>query len=120
MTGEAHDRLAGLDPARLAMLAEQGKVTAGEPSKPERPADQHPELPAGYVKQAVGLGYFVKSRSADGVWWLVVGRTCSCPAGRALTVSCWHRRQVEDFCRKVDADLARPAGKPAPASFFVG
>lgn len=118
MSGEAADRLAGLDPVRLARLAEE-KVTAGEPSKPKRPADQHPELPAGYVKQAEGLGYFVKSRSDHGAWWLVVGRTCSCPAGRAGRESCWHRRQVEAFCRAVDAELARPAGKPAPAGFFV-
>lgn len=119
MTGEAHDRLAGLDPVRLAKLAEQSKVRAGEPAA--RPASERPapELPAGYVKQAVGLGYFVKSRSDEGAWWLVHGSTCSCPAGRSGTPSCWHRRQVEQFCRQVDAELARPAAPAAPASFFV-
>lgn len=151
---DAADRLAGLDPDRLATLADArcggcgwAVNTAGrrpEPPeanvgpwwcqpcggpcprkpltarpRPERPADQHPDLPVGYVKQAVGLGYFVKSRSTEGAWWLVVGRTCSCPAGQAGRLSCWHRRQVEQFCRELDRSMARPAGKPAPAGFFV-
>lgn len=114
---DAHDLLAGLDSARLAQLAEREQR---QPARP-RPADQHPDLPVGFVKQAQGLGYFVKSRSTEGAWWLVAGRTCSCPAGQAGRERCWHRSQVEAFCRKLDAELDadRPPAKPAPASWFV-
>lgn len=84
---------------------------------PARSADQHPDLPAGYVRQAPGLGYFVKSRTSEGVWWLVAGNTCSCHAGRAER-HCWHLTQVEAFCRALNVKHARPAA-PANISALV-
>lgn len=117
---DAHDRLAGLDSDRLARLAEVNKVAAYEPAPLERPADA-PQHPAGFVTHAPGCGYFVQSRTTEGVWYLVHGATCSCRAGQTGALSCWHRRQVEAFCRRLDDELnaKRAPRKSAPAAFFV-
>lgn len=82
------------------------------PERKARPADQHPELPVGFVKEAPGLGYFVKSRSTEGAWWLIAGRTCSCPAGRAGRERCWHRSQVAAFVAKINEAHKRPTAPP--------
>lgn len=51
------------------------------------------ERPAGYVVKVPGLGYYVRSRTVDGGWWLVVGPDCSCPATRR----CWHVQQTVEY-----------------------
>ena len=55
----------------------------------------------GYVAPAANVGYFVKSRTTDGAWWLVSADGCTCPA---RTRSCWHIGRVLE---KVRADEAR-------------
>jgi hypothetical protein len=104
---DAHDRLAGLDSTRLARLAEANKVAAYEPAPLERPADA-PKLPAGYVTHAAGVGYFVQSRTTEGVWYLVHGATCSCAAGQSGHERCWHRAQVAAFVSRLNREQARP------------
>jgi hypothetical protein len=69
-------------------------------------------LPAGTVRQAQAGGYFVASRSTPGAWWLVAGRSCSCPAGQAGAERCVHRRQVAAFVAAIDADHRRPTAPP--------
>lgn len=77
------------------------------------------DRPAGYVIEGKFGGYFVRSRTQDGVWWLISGTGCSCPAGRAGREVCWHRTQVARFCRELNEKHARPVAPAAPASFFV-
>lgn len=64
----------------------------------------------GEVRQLLGGGYVVASKSVPGAWRLVFGNTCTCPAGKART--CRHRRLVAEFCREQDRQHARPT---APA-----
>lgn len=69
------------------------------------------------VRQLVGGGYVVQSRTTPGAWWLVevhhtvrqAPATCTCPAEVAR---CHHVRQVENYCRLTDAMHARST--PAP------
>lgn len=98
---DAADRLAGLDPERLAQLAETDE------RQPDAPSFQ-----PGHVLEAKTGGYLVLSRSAPGCWWLVSGRSCSCPAGRAGRERCWHRTQVAAFCAKLSEKYKRPTAPP--------
>lgn len=75
-----------------------------------------PVLPAGYVTHAP-VGYFVQSRTTEGVWYLVHGDTCSCRAGQDGH-RCWHLRQVEAFCRELNRKHARPVA-PVNVSALV-
>lgn len=70
--------------------------------------DEAPDFGAGYVIKGQIGGYFVQSRTTSGVWYLVSGRTCSCKAGRAGRVSCFHRQQVEKFVAKLNEKMKRP------------
>lgn len=81
-------------------------------------AAKTPAYQAGHVLEARTGGYLVKSRSTEGAWWLVFGSTCSCPAGQKGMKRCWHRAQVQAFCRALDLPLARPAA-PANISALV-
>lgn len=74
-------------------------------------------LPAGYVTHAVGVGYFVQSRTSDGVWYLVRGDECTCRAGQDGH-RCWHVRHVAAFCARINAEQARPTA-PANVSALV-
>jgi len=77
-----------------------------------QPQDDAPDLPVGFVTHAQGIGYFVKSRSTEGAWWLVAGRSCSCPAGQAGRERCWHRAQVQAFVARINEKLRRPTPPP--------
>lgn len=68
------------------------------------------------VFEMVGGGYMVRSKSVEGAWRLVFGRSCSCPAGGRR--SCRHRRLVEVHCRRIDEQFARPAA-PVNVSALV-
>lgn len=62
------------------------------------------DLPAGYVvKSDAPTSYFVKSRTQPGVWWLVRGNDCSCPAD----VLCWHVRRTYEFERELSTPRPR-------------
>jgi hypothetical protein len=68
------------------------------------------------VRQLVGGGYMVASRSTPGAWWLVnvsnhaaLAWDCTCPAG---TPRCWHVRQVEAVGRLQSALDRRPTPPP--------
>lgn len=74
--------------------------------------DPGPDLRPGHVLESKTGGYLVKSRTAEGVWWLVYERSCSCPAGRAGSVSCFHRRQVAAFVAKMNEATKRPTAPP--------
>jgi hypothetical protein len=71
-----------------------------------------PDFAAGHVLEAKSGGYLVQSRSTDGVWYLVFGRSCSCPAGRSGHERCWHRAQVAAFVARLDAQHRRPVAPP--------
>lgn len=71
-----------------------------------------PEFQPGHVLEALTGGYLVLSRTTPGAWWLVHGRTCSCPAGRGGAEGCWHRRQVAAFVSRLNAVQARPVAPP--------
>lgn len=101
-------------PGCSTLAVSQGFCTVHEPR-----VDGAPDLPVGYVAVAEGIGYVVKSRTSDGVWWLVAGRSCSCPAGRDGRDTCWHRTLVAEFCKRLGEEQARPAAPAAPASMFV-
>lgn len=76
---------------------------------------QVPDLPAGFVVKGVGTGYFVKSRTTDGAWWLVSGNACSCPHC-VERPTCWHRKQVAAFCARIAAENPRPRADDSSAA----
>ena len=84
----------------------------------EPPELPRQNLPAGYVSQA-GVGYFVQSKTTDGVWYLVNGEDCSCQAGKNGLARCWHRQMVDAFVRELNRKFARPRVPSAPVSWFV-
>lgn len=57
------------------------------------------------VVKAQNVGYYVRSRTTDGAWWLVDADGCSCPA---VTASCFHVRAVSALCAAEDAKYRRP------------
>lgn len=66
------------------------------------------------VRQMVGGGYLVPSRTTKGAWWLVYAPAgqpweCSCPA---TTGRCWHVRTVERYCAIDSAMHRRPEAPP--------
>lgn len=71
------------------------------------------------VRQLVGGGYMVASRTTKGAWWWVdltrllltttQPRACTCPAD---TPRCWHVRQVLAYTRLQDALNTRPTPPP--------
>lgn len=73
------------------------------------------------VRQLVGGGYVVASRSTPGAFWLVDfdvqhRPSCTCPATVEV---CRHMRAVVEHCRAEDAKHARLTMPAAPASVFV-
>lgn len=71
-----------------------------------------PDFKAGHVLEAKTGGYLVQSRTTEGVWYLIAGRSCSCQAGRAGNERCWHRVQVAAFVAKINEALKRPVAEP--------
>lgn len=63
------------------------------------------DLDGGIVK-VPGLGYFVRSRTTEGAWWLVNGKGCTCPA---TIEHCHHVRQAYAWER-----ANGPAPRPTP------
>jgi hypothetical protein len=51
------------------------------------------------VAAVPGVGHIVPSRSQPGVFWLVYGNRCTCPA---TSVSCWHKRRVHEHVREIE------------------
>lgn len=71
-----------------------------------------PDFKAGHVLEAKTGGYLVQSRTTEGVWYLVAGRSCSCEAGRRGMERCWHRRQVAKFVALLNESTKRPSAPP--------
>lgn len=65
------------------------------------------DLEFGLVK-VPGLGYFVRSRSTEGAWWLVNGKGCTCPA---TITDCHHVRSAYAW-EKLHGPAPRPTAKP--------
>jgi len=69
------------------------------------------------VRQGQAGGYFVRSRTTQGVWYLVWGTECSCANGRAhfdsgMPGNCWHLGAVVEFCRALNEKHKRPTAPP--------
>lgn len=62
------------------------------------------------IAHVQGVGYIVRSASVPGAWRLVVGKTCSCPAGGRR--SCRHRKAVDAFVRERNERSRRPSPPP--------
>lgn len=80
--------------------------------------DPGPDFGPCHVLEVKTGGYMVQSRSTPGTWYLVHGRSCSCPAGKAGRERCVHRQQVAAFVAALNAEQRRPAA-PAAVSMLV-
>lgn len=105
-------RVADAERARVAQLREH-EAGAARPASPDAPA-----YTPGHVLEVKTGGYLVLSRTTPGAWWLVSGRSCSCPAGQSGAERCFHRAQVARFVAALDAALARPVA-PVNVSALV-